>query len=386
MRRLATNCVAIFLFTNLANGQQAEPLSASEIIYRVTEVYASCTSYVDEGKEEVKNPNYGGRVSHSSFTTAFVRPSQFRFEESSTHSNGEKRRFIAWQDGKLGSVWPAAQRSTTGWTGAGSAYFNTIIRRPQNIVLGLLFPDGVRRDTLLDLTDVKVAGEERFNGRLTFRIEGYLTQPAISRDARGYQVRIQVPLPISVWIDQQEFLILKIRQKPEGSYVTTTTFKPAINKKVSTGKLAFNPPTAPAPDSGPSGVEVINFHFSEQVRKAGRSAELTYVYELNIRNRGPKEITAVAWEQTFMDPAGKRVRRHSHFSQQKVAPNESGILREEVHRGRSKIVNAQDINPEGDSNHVQVTCVVYADGSWWKDPAAKQFECEYLRRMSRDGK
>jgi hypothetical protein len=91
MRRLTLNCAAIFLFTNLANAQQTAPLSAGEIIHRVSEVYASCTSYLDEGKEEVKSSSHGGLISHSSFTTAFVRPANFRFEESATQSNGEKR-------------------------------------------------------------------------------------------------------------------------------------------------------------------------------------------------------------------------------------------------------------------------------------------------------
>src|SRR5262245_43749870 len=163
MTRLAITSVAIFLFTNLANAQQAGPMAAGEIIRRVSEVYASCTSYLDEGKEETKTTNHGGLVSHSSFTTAFVRPSNFRFEESSTQPNGEKRQFIAWQAGALASVWPAGKISTSGRTAAESAYTSIISRRPQSIVLGLLllFRGRVHSDTLLDLTDVKVTGEER---------------------------------------------------------------------------------------------------------------------------------------------------------------------------------------------------------------------------------
>jgi len=385
MMRLGVTCVAIFLFTNPANAQQAAPMSAGEIIQRVSEVYASCTSYVDEGKEEVKTSDHGGRVSHRSFTTAFVRPSNFRFEETATDPRGE-RRFIAWQAGELGTVWPAARRSSSGWTGAESVYWNTITRRPQNIVLGLLFPGRARRDTLLDLTDVKVTGEDNISNRLTFRIDGNLTELRASRDARGFPVTVGVPLLISVWIDQQQFLILKIRQKPEGTNTITTTFKPVINSEVSADKLAFNPPSAPTPDSGPSNVEVIKFHFFEKVKKIGTGASATYVYELTIRNLSPKKIEAVSWEQSFPDPKSNRLRRQTHFSKQSVEPNESEILRDEVPQGRSRVINAANTNPQNDDNRVQVNCLIYADGSWWKDPAAKEFECEYLRRLIRPGK
>jgi len=378
--------MAICLFTNLANAQQAAPLSAGEIIRRVSEVYASCTSYLDEGKEEVKSSDHGGLVSHSSFTTAFVRPSNFRFEESATQRNGQKRRFIAWQAGDLVSVWPSAKYSPSGLTPAGSAYLSTIGRRAQSIVLGLLGPRRVGRDTLLELTEVKVTGEERINNRLTFRIDGFLTQVYFSRAGRVDPVMTRIPLPVRVWIDQQEFLILKIRQQAGATNTITTTFKPVINTEVSADKLAFNPPSAPTPDSGPSGVEIVNFHFFEKARKIGVAAAVTYVYELTIRNLSPKKIEAVAWEQEFLDPKSNRLRRETHFSKQNVDPNGSEILRDEVPQGRSRVINVQNTNPESDSNQVQVSCVIYADGSWWKDPSAKEFECEYLRRLIRPGK
>ncbi|HJZ80297.1 MAG TPA: hypothetical protein VKD91_08120, partial [Pyrinomonadaceae bacterium] len=268
------------------------------------------------------------------------------------------------------------------------AYTSIISRRPQSIVLGLLllFRGRVHSDTLLDLTDVKVTGEERINNRLTFRIDGNLTEPQRDWITPGISIR-RLPASISVWIDQQEFLILKIREKPQGTNNTiTTTFKPVINTEVSADQLAFNPPSAPTPDSGPSGVEVVNFRFFAQVRKSGRDADVTYVYELTIRNHSPKKIEAVAWEQEFLDPRSNRPRRQTHFSKHSVEPNESGILKDEIPGGRSRVINAENTNPENDGNRVQVSCLIYADGSWWKDPTAKQFECEYLRRLIRPGK
>lgn len=363
-------------------------MSAAEIIQRVSQVYASCTSYVDEGKEEVTNVRYGGAISHSSFTTAIVRPSNFRFEESATQVHGKTRRFIAWQAGNVSSVWPGAKASPNGLATAETAYVNTVVRRAQNIVLPLMFP-GRRHvnayDTLLDLTDLKLK-EERVDHRLTFRIDGYLTQIYGSRDLRGDPAPTRIQFPVSVWIDQQEFLILKIRQKPPGTNTITTTFKPVINKEVSADKLAFNPPSTPTPDSGPAVVEVVNFHFFEKAQKNGLSASVTYVYELTIRNLSTKKIEAVAWEQEFLDPKSNKLKRETHFSNQSVEPNESGIVRDEVYGGRSRVLNVENTNAENDSNRVQVSCVIYSDGSWWKDPAAKQFECEYLIRVIRHGK
>src|SRR6266849_8713110 len=106
MKRFATSCIAIFLFTNLAIAQQVARMSAIEIMDRVTKVYASCSAYMDEGQLQTKDL-FGVQVDRRSFTTVFVRPSHFRFEESSfSYGSKERNHFIALEAGEQGSVWP----------------------------------------------------------------------------------------------------------------------------------------------------------------------------------------------------------------------------------------------------------------------------------------
>jgi hypothetical protein len=82
---------------------------------QTTVAYASCHSYMDEGEVTsvfVYKDNRKPSTSTKPFFTAFVRPSDFRFEfryrfgdDADFGEDAEWRRFIVWQGGKSIRTW-----------------------------------------------------------------------------------------------------------------------------------------------------------------------------------------------------------------------------------------------------------------------------------------
>jgi outer membrane lipoprotein-sorting protein len=83
MQKLVTSCITILILATLADAKPQSQISAQEIIERMAEVYANCHTYSDEG--EVSREYVGAHSmgpTRQPFSTAFVRPSSFRFEFS----------------------------------------------------------------------------------------------------------------------------------------------------------------------------------------------------------------------------------------------------------------------------------------------------------------
>jgi hypothetical protein len=77
------------------------------------------------------------------------------------------------------------------------------------------------------LTQLSLKGEEMVGGKSAYRIEG--------RDRRDNL--------LTIWIDKESFLLLKINEKRElndAEAETTTTYQPRINIDIAPDKLAFN--------------------------------------------------------------------------------------------------------------------------------------------------
>lgn len=238
MKKLTISCIAILIFMNLAAAQQAKQMSAFEIMDRVAAAYSSCRTYSDEGEVSVETAYGSGwdnvfsssrRPRGQPFFTAFVRPSSFRFEFSARIGTEDRDRLIAWRETGIEKSW--------WWLGEHEAPLGRTLRSfaglsfatAQNVpalLLPDLFPAG---SPLTSLADLRLTGHDKIDGRATFKIEG--------KD-EGATVRL--------WIDNSEFLILKIvRQEKVGALerFTTTIYKPQINGDVAKDKLAFNPPS-----------------------------------------------------------------------------------------------------------------------------------------------
>jgi hypothetical protein len=126
-------------------------------------------------------------------------------------------------------------------------------------------------------------------------------------------------------------------------------------------------------DSGPA---------SSTVPSNGRSS-LYFVYWLKIRNTSAKEITGMTWEYIFIDPgSNKEIAAHRFFSYEKVATNKSFALRGKSALPPSKVVSVQGLEKDRRSPYferVEIKCVMYADGSFWKHPSAKPRDCAHLK-------
>jgi VWFA-related protein len=253
MKKFMTSCITILLLTTFAYTKPRAPMSAQEIIERMVEVYASCRTYSDEGEV---NTDYVGGLSKAPigrmasrrqpFLTAFVRPSSFRFEFSRRGSRDGWDRYIAWKEGDLEKAW---------WLFDSEVGAETLERALLNMGLlsdgaaltvpSLLLPNHFRGTSILTaLDELKLTGEEKVDDRKTFKLEGKF---------QGKELKL--------WIDQREFLIIKMRRKlafGPFEFEITTKYNPQVNGDISAEKLAFNPPSdrranrGSPPNIGPS--------------------------------------------------------------------------------------------------------------------------------------
>jgi hypothetical protein len=109
-----------------------------------------------------------------------------------------------------------------------------------------------------------------------------------------------------------------------------------------------------------------------------------FVYTVEIKNMETKKIAAVLWEYVIIDAGNdNEFARLQFVNRAKVAVNGTAIL-----NGKSlvpprfpKVVNVQELETAADTpyrDHVEIKCVLYADGTWWKDPKVMESDCESL--------
>ena len=108
---------------------------------------------------------------------------------------------------------------------------------------------------------------------------------------------------------------------------------------------------------------------------------VVYVYSLKIRNSSAKTIEGVAWDYYFIDQAGnKEVGRHQFLSYERVLPNKGTTFHALL---RSPPVRLVQLPPQRKKSskpleRAMVQCVLYADNTVWRNPAARSGICEFL--------
>ncbi len=246
MKKLVTSCITILVLTNLAHTKPQGAMSAQEIIDRMVEVYASCRTYSDEGEVSTEYVGMLSSPPSQPFFTAFVRPASFRFEFSRRRPNDGLDRFIAWKDRDMErSWWPSNLGRREAGLEAMLLGVASLSAGASLTIPSLLSPDLVGGSSILtSLDELRLTGEDKVDGRKAFKVEGRF---------QGQTLKL--------WIDRQEFLIIKIHRRMKiGTFAleTTTKYKAQVNGDISLDKLDFNPPSerrstqAPAPNSGPS--------------------------------------------------------------------------------------------------------------------------------------
>ena len=198
----------------------AQEPSANEILTKVAATYASCRSYYDEGSIKSGAKAFGNGY----FRTTFVRPNHLAFELWLTREDKDRGRgWVVWKNGDRISSWQPSNIQD-GSVMRREAPLDTALDRLTERSAGgslttaaLLLPDVFRiSDLLAAMSDVRLAGSEKIEGRETFRLEGTLW---------GEQ-------PIKLWIDQTQYLILKSSRKVRfgnKEVESTLFFKPKLN-------------------------------------------------------------------------------------------------------------------------------------------------------------
>src|SRR6185369_9674341 len=129
------------------------------------------------------------------FRTSFVRAGNFRFQLwFNSDKPGRSQPWVVWKSGDL------VRAEGISSVGGRRLRFDTALARMAAFSAGgsvaipqLLLPDAFRVVQFFSLiVNARVAGEEKINGRQAFRIEGTMAD-----------------LPIKLWIDKSEYLLLK---------------------------------------------------------------------------------------------------------------------------------------------------------------------------------
>jgi VWFA-related protein len=232
-RFMRTSLFISIALVSFVGSTQAQ--TATEILAKVSSVYANCRTYSDEGFTKTTEAGSqvvtnGARPSgrQSYFRTSFVRPGAFRMQ--------------LWiNSDKPGGVNPTVVQTngdlvqTQGYptpTGLQHLRIDTALTRMAQfsdgssvVVPPLLLPDAFRTLQLFSLiVDARVAGEDNIDGRQAFRIEG-----------------TRSGLPIKLWIDKTQYLILKTYRKVsfgDRESESTVQYKPKLNGEVPPEDLA----------------------------------------------------------------------------------------------------------------------------------------------------
>jgi outer membrane lipoprotein-sorting protein len=234
MKRLVALCFLLFLFVSIAVSNSPAALSPQEIVDKMVAVYANCNSYTDEGQvSTLFIQKLGNRTMILPFTTAFVRPSEFRYEFKDRRGENEWNNYIISMKGDdVKTFWsirpdrpsaPNLETAIGAATGVSGGSANTVPR--------LLMPDRFGYNRFKMLSQLQIISEEQVNGADAYKIEG--------TDSRGNK--------ISFWVDKEKLLLLKIyeaRKINDFETETTTTYKPSMNITVTEEKLEFKPANA----------------------------------------------------------------------------------------------------------------------------------------------
>jgi hypothetical protein len=233
MRRLSTLGLVIFLFAGVAYSSQDQPPSAQEIMKQMISVYASCSRYVDQGEvRTIFLEGNGRRKVIKPFSTAFVRPSGFRFEFKARRGDDDEwSRYIIWKGAESVKTWwsikPGVQSpENLSFALAAAAGVSSLASAT---VPTLLMPEMKLASRIKNLSELKLIGEEKVNGRNAHKIEG--------TDSRKST--------LTLWVDRESLLIVKMYERRKFHTFeteTTTTYKPQLDIEIAQEKLAFNPP------------------------------------------------------------------------------------------------------------------------------------------------
>jgi len=128
----------------------------------------------------------------------------------------------------------------------------------------------------------------------------------------------------------------------------------------------------------------IGLYSMERARPVRKTRPL-FLYAAEVKNVGAKKIDAVVWDYVFVRTAdGKVLGRFRFLSKSSIRPDKSKLLsartleRPPLTEG-SMVVNVTDLGKGvvlQYSEKVEIKCILYADGTWWRHPTMPMSDCE----------
>ncbi len=211
-----------------------QTFDARDILRKTAQVYRASKSYVDTGTVQTVYKNSSREwTGETKFRTAYVAPSEFRFESNMRDMPGVEADFIAWRDQNGVKAWYNLNPDITKDIASIQSALDTgagISRDTSGLIPGLIFygtklgGDIVRLANPVRLEDAEIDGFD------CFQVQG-------KREPHDG--------PTIVWIDKESFLIRRIYEEDEIRDATTKTtwyYKPELNGPVDEDALQFDMP------------------------------------------------------------------------------------------------------------------------------------------------
>lgn len=238
----AATLLSLFVAANTALAAGDAALSPDDIWKRTAENYATIQSYSDTGTVVIEGA--GINDTHR-FTTRYQAPRSYFLEFIKT---GDVDRYVIWSDAEAFHTW----WKTTGVVedyprGTGAHAFGQAgyLTKGSALVLApLFFSQSGLQGPFINFEDLELEGSENVGGHDCYKIAG-MTRDVYA--ATGREVNIH---KLSVWIDKQTFLIIKIYEgppkgtPPAQAMYSTTTFDPVANPQLNEASFKFDAPEA----------------------------------------------------------------------------------------------------------------------------------------------
>ena len=177
MKRLLSIVLFNFLFAVTAYSKNINNVSGEQVLTQMLSVYASCSSYSDEGNvEEIYSTKDRTWTDNRPFKTAFARPSLFYFEYQERFQNkGEWRKYMVWETKEGVHSWWTIQPQTQTFSSLALALAGpTGVSRLSAYNLPFLLREDVkRRGHRFQMTSTfNLIGEETVDGITAYKLEG----------------------------------------------------------------------------------------------------------------------------------------------------------------------------------------------------------------------
>jgi len=110
-----------------------------------------------------------------------------------------------------------------------------------------------------------------------------------------------------------------------------------------------------------------------------------FLYSLEVQNVGSKPIKAIRWDYIILDSkTNEELGTHEFENIERISPNKVKALNAKSPVSPTRVVPVQETDKSATTEKVVVRCVVYEDGTLWKQSAVSEPACEALRRRAQN--